>query len=56
MGVTVEDEVIREKLGERAEEMWVTYRYGLMTEFKLTGLAGLLLRLEDEVITTVIDI
>jgi len=56
MEVTVEDEVIGEKLRERAEEGWVTDRYGLMAEFKLTGSAGLLLRSEDEVLTTVIDI
>ena len=56
MGVTVEDEVIREKLKEQAEVEWVTDRYGLMAEFKLTGSAGLLLRPEDEVLTTVINI
>lgn len=56
MGVTVEDEVIREKLREQAEVEWVTDHYGLMAEFKLTDSAGLLLRSEDNGLTTVVDI
>lgn len=41
---------------ERADEGWVTDRYGLMAELKLADSAGLLLRSEDEALTTVIDI